>query len=118
MYWVVVDWIGWGLWRLLIGVGGRIDSIRCAIKSALILKPMPHNIPTYTQSRTHDHTHHQKKTTTGGFEVAEMAHRSLVARVKETLLGLPRHLLFDDRIVRVVVVCYVVECLLNEFRGF
>lgn len=41
--------------------------------------------------------------------MAEMAHRSLVPKVKETLLGLPRHLLFDDRIVRVVVLACVMS---------
>lgn len=31
--------------------------------------------------------------------MAERVHTSLVPRVKETLLGLPPHLLFDERVV-------------------
>lgn len=32
--------------------------------------------------------------------MAERVHTALVPKVKETLLALPRHLLFDERVVR------------------
>lgn len=34
--------------------------------------------------------------------MAELVHKALVPKVKETLLGLPRPLLFDERVVRTV----------------
>lgn len=43
--------------------------------------------------------------------MAERAHTALVPRVKETLLGLPPHLLFDDRVVRPRIASRAYTCI-------
>ena len=44
----------------------------------------------------------------GGFEVSERVNASLVPKVKATLMGLPRTLLFNERVVRACVSMVVV----------